>query len=301
VRSVGAWRQRVTDRPKSRIKRAKSASLPVDEPMRRLMWRLDRLPRWIGSAGASAFLLVSITYGLVEGGHIREVATELTAAGGFAIRQVRISGQKETQEGDIMAMLALPERASIVTFDTAKARARVAANPWIEEVSVRALLPGTLQVSLRERAPMALWQRGKLVSIIDNHGRVITDYIDERFTSLLLVVGHGAQRGASGLIATLDRFPSLKSRLRAAVLVADRRWNLVMENGIEIKLPEGDLEASLAKLERLDDKHGLLKRDIAAVDLRLDDRLVIKLTDDAAMRRKATIGERMKKKPGAET
>ncbi len=276
-------------------------SLPADTPMRRLMWRLNRLPWWAGTAGAVIFLSATAIYGLVLGGQIGAVTSQVTAAGGFAIKKVRITGQSETREREILDALAIGTGSSLLTFNADAARERIARIPWIDRVSVRALLPNTLQVTLKERQPLALWQRGALISVIDRDGRVISDTVDTRFAGLMQVVGHGAQYQAAELIDMLESYPTLRSRLRAAVLVADRRWNLVLENGIEVKLAESNPEAGMAQVARLDREHGLLQRDIAIVDLRHKDRLVIRLTDEAATRRRAATSGGKKKKSGADT
>ena len=301
MRSLGARHRPGRDRGKKRTRLPLPQSLPADTPMRRLIWRLHRLPRWAGTAGAVMFLSATAIYGLVLGGQIGAVTSQVTAASGFAIKKVRISGQSETREREILDALAIDTGSSLLTFNADAARERIARIPWIELVSVRALLPNTLQVTLKERQPLALWQRGALISVIDRDGRVITDTVDTRFAGLMQVVGHGAQYRAADLIDMLEHYPTVRARLRAAVLVADRRWNLVLENGIEVKLAESDPEAGMAQIARLDREHGLLQRDIAIVDLRHEDRLVIRLTEEAAMRRRAATTGGKKKKSGADT
>ena len=78
---------------------------------------------------------------------------------------------------------------------------------------------------------------------------------------------------AKDFLAVLDRYPDIRSQLRASVLVAERRWNLRLNNGIDVRLPEGDVEQALERLVELDREKKLLSRDIVAVDLRLPDRV----------------------------
>jgi cell division protein FtsQ len=63
--------------------------------------------------------------------------------------------------------------------------------------------------------------------------------------------------------------------------VADRRWTLTFDNGVKLHLPEQDLGRAWAKFAQLERNQGLLDRDIAVVDLRLPDRLVVRLSPDA--------------------
>lgn len=260
------------------------------------------LPRRAGTVAALGFLALSGFYGLAVGGHLGVVTDQLTLATGFGIDQVRITGQKEVDEIDVLAALALDPQSSLVTFDAARAQKRIADNPWVERTSVLKLFPDTLQVSITEREPFALWQRGRVVSIIDRGGNVIDDAVSARFAGLPMIVGHGGQRRAAEFVDLLSRYPSLKPRVQASVLIADRRWNLVLENGIEIRLPEKNVGAALDELVRLDFDSALLSRDITAVDLRLDDRVVVRLSDGAAERRKIELKRRDGKfANGAET
>lgn len=79
--------------------------------------------------------------------------------------------------------------------------------------------------------------------------------------------------------------------------------DLYLDSGIVIKLPEDDLQQALGKLAKLDKEQNLLARDIAAVDLRLEDRTTVELTPDAMVRRQAALDLRTKalKKAGQDT
>jgi len=83
----------------------------------------------------------------------------------------------------------------------------------------------------------------------------------------------------------LARYPALRDSVRASILVAERRWNLKLANGIDIRLPETKLETALDTLVALDRDKKLLTRDITAVDLRLPDRVNVRLSDTAAQAR----------------
>ena len=73
--------------------------------------------------------------------------------------------------------------------------------------------------------------------------------------------------------------------LRASILVAERRWNLRLKNGLDVRLPETNVAQALERLVALDREKKLLSRDITAVDLRLPDRVTVRLSDAAAQAR----------------
>ncbi len=260
------------------------------QPVWRSAGRLAELPRWTGSAAALGFLTLTISYGIVIGGHGRVVSDALLSAAGFGIEAVKLSGQREINEFQILEALEIHEGTSLALFDAIGARERLNAMAWVKNASVMKLYPSTLQIKIEERVPYALWQRGDLVSIVNQAGDVITDDVDGRYANLLLVVNHGAQRRASEINSALEKVPELRPRVRAAFLVSDRRWDLQLENGISIRLPEQNYQAALADLVEMDEDSGLLSRDIVAIDMRLADRVTVRLSDEAAEQRKIMTG-----------
>jgi cell division protein FtsQ len=116
--------------------------------------------------------------------------------------------------------------------------------------------------------------------LIDRDGTVIPVTDLSRFAKLPTVVGDDqARRGAAQLLDLLANEPDLASRVTAAVLVGDRRWNLRIDNTIDVLLPEDDIAGAWAKLAQLERSNRVLQRDVQTVDMRLPDRLVMRVTD----------------------
>lgn len=262
------------------------------QPVWRAAGRLADLPRWTGSAAALGFLTLTIGYAIVISGNGRIVSDELLSAAGFGIEAVKLSGQREINEFQVLEALEIHDGSSLALFDADAARERLNHMAWVKNASVMKLYPSTLQIKIEEKVPYALWQRGDLVSIINKAGDVITDDVDGRYANLLLVVNHGAQRRAGEINTALETVPELRPRVRAAFLISGRRWDLQLENGISIRLPEKNVEAALADLVKMDEDSGLLSRDIVAIDMRLADRVTVRLSDEAAERRKVMTGGR---------
>jgi len=120
--------------------------------------------------------------------------------------------------------------------------------------------------------------------------------LSRRFVSLPLVVGKGAETRASDFLALLARYPQVRAATRAAVFVGERRWNLRLRDGVDIRLPENDVGDALAALSRLDKEDQLFSRDIVAVDMRLPDRLTVQLSEDAAKAREELFKDKKPKK-----
>ena len=210
------------------------------------------------------------------------------------IEDVKVSGNRETSEIDILERLGLDGTTSLVALDVKEARKRLTELPWVEDVSVRKVYPGTIEIALKEREAFAIWQHGTDLSLIEKNGSVIAPMRDNKFSSLPLFVGRDAETAAASFSDEFDSWPELKSRVKAYIRVAGRRWDLRLENGIVVKLPEHNVPRAMDMLASLDASEQLLERDIAAVDLRLEDRTTVQLTEGALERRNKAVEQRAK-------
>ena len=245
-----------------------------------------------GHFAAAGFLVAAVLYGLVAGGHAVRIADAGLSAIGLGIESVTVTGNGETAQFAVLEKLELDPGASLPGYDADAARLRISQLPWVLDVTVRKVYPGILAVSLREKLPFALWQHEDAIAVIDRDGEPIVAFDDPRFSNLPLLVGAGANQRAADFLQNLAAYDSIASRLRAAVLVAERRWNLVLDNGITVKLPENDPFAAVAELAALDQREKLLSRAVSIVDLRLEDRITVHTTPE-----KETGGERLKAVP----
>ena len=259
----------------------------------RLLRRLNdgdlSVPRYAATALTAAFLGATGLYGAYLGGHMPTVAQAVTARTGFAVDEVRVVGHRETSEIDILGQLGLDGWTSLIGFNAEAARDRVAELPWVEVASVRKVYPDEIEVQVQEREPFAIWQRGSELSVIERDGRVIAPFGGGRLAGLPQVIGVGADRDAAAFVDKLSAYPQLASRVRAYVRVGERRWDLRLDNGVTVKLPENGEDEAIASLLAVDRQGSLLSRDIVAVDMRIADRLVVQLTPDAMERRTAEL------------
>lgn len=264
-----------------------------------------QLPTGAGFVALGAFLIATAAFGVVRGGHVPEVVDELrdwrdaaANAVGFRITSIAMAGQKELTREEVLSIAGITGRTSLLFLDAAEARAKLKENPWIAEANVLKLFPSRLHITVTEREAFALWQKDGKVSVIASDGAVVEPYVNQRFARLPLVVGEGAGARAKEIVALLDNYPLVRDQMYAAVLVAERRWNVVLKNGIEVRLPETGNDKALGTLVQLDRDNKILSRDIAVVDLRLPDRVSVRLSDEAAAARAEALKAKNPKKKG---
>jgi cell division protein FtsQ len=288
--------KRAPAKPKARLDRAEEAP--------RLITLVERyLPHRVGVIATVLLLLGSAGFGIVRGGHLEEFTTALSDSrnamansAGFRITTVGINGRKQLSQDEILAIGGVNGRSSLLFLDAAAVRDKLKANPWISDATVLKFYPGQLRIDIVERSAFALWQQDGRLSVIADDGAVLEPYLSRRFVSLPLVVGKGAETRARDFLALLARYPQVNSVTKAAIFVGERRWNLRLKDGLDIRLPENEVGNALAALTKLDKDDRLFSRDIVAVDMRLPDRLTVQLSDDAAKAREDLFKDKKAKK-----
>jgi cell division protein FtsQ len=252
--------------------------------------RRRTMPRWAKPAAKTAAVVVVVGSagigGLIAWKHatpsngfsaIHERIVAASAAFGLTVQDVLVEGRAETARDDILAALAVARGTPLLTVDPESARARIEALPWVKTAVVERHLPDTLFVRLTERKPLALWQKDGQLALVDGDGRVLTRDDLSRYRDLPIVIGDDAPQAARTILGVLAAEPDLYQRIEALTYVGARRWDVRLTGGIQIQLPETDPGRAWARLADTDRREQLLARDISVVDLRLPDRLVVRL------------------------
>jgi len=272
-------------RPLDERARARPERPRSDRPTRwqLLLRRKRRLLR-----PAAVVLTILLTIGAVAvmargaqpGPAIAGLRERIAAAASLRVGRVVIEGRTSTPEAQLRAALGVSPGDKLLGFSLDAARARIEALTWVQHATVERRLPGTVVVQLTERRPFAVWQNAGRFVLIDRAGQVVSDQDPIKdaaaFTVLPLVVGAGAPENAAAMLDMLAAQPGLRSRVVAVVRVGERRWNLRLNNGADVLLPEGQEAVAMAKLMELHAAQSLLDRPLQMLDLRLPDRLVVR-------------------------
>lgn len=283
ARLVGAALDRLTGRAPTR-------SLSVRRS-RRGQLLTQRLPRGVGTVGVSVSLATVALAGFVASGRyeafVAEQGRPLDIAArvlGFGVERVTISGISRMYEREVLSAAGIDWRSSVPFLDVVAVREKLLAVPLIAQASVRKIYPNEIAITQVEREPAALWQKNGEINVIAADGTVIDAMRDDRYASLPLVVGDDANNKLPEYLALIAAAGPLSERIKAGTYVSGRRWTLKLD-GVDVRLPEIDPAAALARLVRFEREAGLLEKDIIAVDLRMPDRLVVRLTEEAAAAR----------------
>jgi cell division protein FtsQ len=247
----------------------------------RWVWRVAAFALGVAVIGGAGFAVHLSGWDAATIERVRAKAIALTVEAGLTVNDVVVQGRGRTSGDAILAALGAARGTPMLEISPAAAKARLEALPWIRSASVERLLPDTLYVQVTERQPLALWQRKGKLELIDREGAVVPLPGLEAFSDLIILVGDDAPKAAPALLEMLASEPTLRPHVSAAVRVGGRRWNLKLDSGIDVALPEDNVGAAWHQLAQLDRTDGLLKRDILKVDLRLPDRLVLQVPEPA--------------------
>lgn len=252
--------------------------------IRRIPMALWRRPRVIRGGAVLGFALLAgaLTWAVSQGraaeayDNARAALVEFSATAGLVTREVFVTGRVRASREALIEALDVTLGAPLLAFDAEAARRRVETIGWIREAVIERRLPDTIFLRVVERRPLALWQRAGRLLVIDRDGVVIDGAAPLAFSRLPVMVGDDAPEHAARLLAVLATEPSLNQRVAAAIRVGGRRWNLRLDNGVDVELPEAGFAAAWRRLADIERRHRLLSRDITAIDLRLPDRLVVR-------------------------
>lgn len=214
---------------------------------------------------------------------------------GFNLEGVTIVGAKELSEDEILSASGITSRDSLPFLDAATVRNRIKEIPMVRDVSVRKLYPSRLLVEVQERQPYALWQVNGLVQVISADGMAIDQLAGGDQARLPFVVGEDANLHVPEFLKILENAGDLRDQVRAGVFVAGRRWNVKLVSGLDVKLPEHAPEAAFAAFARLSREMRILDKDLISVDLRVPDRMVARLSADAAAARTEALAKKPRK------
>ena len=227
------------------------------------------VPAWMGATGRLNAALSRATIDMVA----------RSASAGLVIKTIWVDGRGHTPEAALAEALSMEPGDPLLGFDLDAVRARIEALPWVRQAVVERQLSGAIHLRLTEREPIAVWQDDGRYQLVDMDGTPFEGDVAE-YAALPQVVGEDAPAHTADLIAMLRAEPALAKRVKAAVRVAERRWNLrldSLDSGIDVALPEDDAEDAWHRLAVYEREHGMLERRLTAIDLRLPDRVVVRV------------------------
>ena len=238
----------------------------------------NRLARWMFALFVLAIAAVA-AIALDLPAKIGRSVGEAIGDAGFRVRTVEVQGTKRMDPKPVYRIALDQKAASLPLVDVAQIRQQLLGFGWVKDARVSRRYPDTLVVDIVERSPAALWQDSDRLNLIDAEGVVLDRVPVSQMPDLPLLVGPGANAHAVELNKLLADLPAIRAQLVSANWVGQRRWDLALQGGETLLLPEGVSAAAtaLAKFAKIDKSAGLLGRGILRFDLRIPGKMTVRL------------------------
>lgn len=208
------------------------------------------------------------------------MVADAAAGAGFDARDVEVTGLVHMQRLPVYSAALDARSSSMLLVDLDEIRARLLLLPWVKDASVSRIWPDRLRIDIVERQPAAVWQHRQRLAVVDAQGNILQWGYHLKFAQLPTIIGADARRHAGALTRLLADYPELAARQSAAHWMGGRRWDLHFKSGETLMLPEGAVAAhdALDRFARLEASNGLLGKGFARFDMRLDGRMVVRLS-----------------------
>ena len=240
------------------------------------------LPKYLGVSLAIGFLASTALYGTWQGGMMPGLVAETANRAGLSVDAIKITGHQRTTQAEVLAALGFDANPSIVSLDVEQARLNLLQLPWVASASVGKAYPSAVSVEIVEKKAGAIWQNGTEILALDDTGATIGPARLAGDRALPAFVGEGADKTGLQFAAMVrGQAPLIADQVKVHIRIADRRWDLLMMNGVTVKLPELAPELALATLNEMQANSDALGRDVTAIDLRIPGRATLALGETA--------------------
>ncbi|HAG52978.1 MAG TPA: hypothetical protein DCL21_04235 [Alphaproteobacteria bacterium] len=178
-----------------------------------------------------------------------------------------ISGVENTDIKKLRQAIEIDKGDPIFSISTSEIRSQVEDLPWVRIAQVQRILPNALKIKVFEHKAIATIKFDDQRWALNSKGELI-DTVDSKFDYLLELSGSNAKENAAGLFSLFANWTDLLFLVKQAEFVGKRRWNLYLENGSIILLPEENVRYSLKVLKVLNEQQRILNKKKIKIDLR---------------------------------
>ncbi len=241
---------------------------------------------WIGVGGVLTLSLWGFFYASTLMAGLSKRFEGMMAYAGFRLEDVVVEGRIRTNKDHILSLLELERGKPLFSLNLSEAKAKLEQISWVKAARVERQFPHTLYIRISEKEPVALWQNQGKTYLMDGDGELMETKEPHKYKELLVVTGEKAPRHVGELLTLLEKFAALRPRITGATYLRSTRWDIRLDNKVDVKLPEKEAERALSYLLDLTKNPHLMKEEIMTIDMRLPDKLIFRLTPEAVEKQK---------------
>ena len=198
----------------------------------------------------------------------------------FKVELMKIDGGSEKLATSIRKSLNLQFPTNSFDLDLPKIKNQIEQMDEVKAASLFLRPGGLLEVRLDQRKPLIVWRDGPKLEMLDSEGELaglLTSRLDRQ--DLPLIAGTAAKAHMFEALELYTMAEPIVNRLRGLRRMGMRRWDVILDRGQIIQLPEDNPLDALNRVLALDTAQQILNRDIVIIDMRDAARPVLRLTD----------------------
>lgn len=200
----------------------------------------------------------------------------------FMIERMYLQGVTSASDAALRKILAFDLPVSSFKLDLETLKAAIEDVEAVESAVLMVRTDGTLDIGIVERVPVLIWRHETGLMLLDKSGA-----LSGRMTSRLqradlpLTAGAGVQDNVPEALEIFQKLTSISERVRGLIRVGERRWDVVLNRGQVVQLPEHQPLRALERVLAIHKAQDILSRDITTVDMRNGRKPVLRLSSPA--------------------
>lgn len=186
------------------------------------------------------------------------------------VKEIKLIGFKNSPKESIDSICKSLIAKKIINLDLKDLQKTFLQIPWIEKAKISKELYGMINVCVFEKTPLAYYGDSSQLILCD--GSVIKN--NQKKWQLPLVIGENSEKNVKDILEIVSNFPKVRDKILAYVFVRKYRWNLVLIENINVKLPKENVVSAIELLNSVIDSIDLST--ISNIDLRIFKKIIIR-------------------------
>ncbi|SMX33841.1 cell division protein FtsQ/DivIB [Actibacterium lipolyticum] len=200
----------------------------------------------------------------------------------FMVKLMAVDGASVEVDQDIREVVPLDFPISSFDLDLEEMRETVSGLDAVARADIRVKAGGILQISIVERVPTVIWRSRHGLELLDDEGHRVAPLASRADRpDLPIIAGEGGEDNVAEAMKLLQAAGPISDRVRGLVRMGERRWDVVLDRGQRILLPEQGALAALNRVIALSQAEEMLERDLVIVDMRNAARPTLRMAEEA--------------------
>ena len=194
----------------------------------------------------------------------------------YNLESVKISELKYIDKNDILTHFTKYLGRSIFLIPISEIAIDIKKNKWINSLKINSNYKNTLNVSLEEELPLGIYDNSNN-KILFSENLIILEILenDEKYSNLINFYGNNSINNSKKLLLNFEE--NFIRNINSAILIENRRWNLILDNLIILMLPEENIKKAVINYNKIyTNLSNQELKDIEIIDLRIKDKAIIK-------------------------